>query len=192
MGAVEDPSPSLPHRPPFEIEERIEAWAWQLLQRYGILFRDLMGREEGAPAWYELLPILRRLEQRGEIRGGRFVLDVGGEQYGLPEAVESLRHLKQHPPEPETVFLSAVDPLNLIGILTPGRRVTALPSNAVAFHGGLFVGSREGREVWVSEKLHGEIARQVERTLTSGRLLVLEEPAAEDEGEMEQIGFLTE
>jgi len=172
-------------------EEKIEAWAWQLLQRYGILFRDLMGREEGAPAWYELLPVLRRLEQRGEIRGGRFVLDVGGEQYGLPEAVEALRHLKQHPPEPETVFLSAVDPLNLIGIITPGRRVTALPSNAVAFHGGAFVGSREGKEIWVSEKLPREEARQIERTLASGRLLVLEEPT-EDTGEMEQIGLLTE
>lgn len=173
-------------------EERIEAWAWQLLQRYGILFRDLMGREEAAPAWYELLPILRRLEQRGEVRGGRFVLDVGGEQYGLPEAVEALRHLKQHPPEPETVFLSAVDPLNLIGILTPGRRVTAQPSNAVAFHGGAFVGSREGREIWISEKLQRETARQIERTLASGRLLVPEDPESVDEGEMEQIGLLTE
>ncbi len=173
-------------------EEHAEAWAWQLLQRYGILFRDLMGREEGAPPWYQLLPILRRLEQRGEVRGGRFVLDVGGEQYGLPEAVESLRHLKQHPPEPETVFLSAVDPLNLIGILTPGRRVTAQPSNAVAFHGGAFVGSREGREVWISEKLQKETARQVERTLASGRLLGPEEPGEEGEDEMEQIGLLTE
>jgi ATP-dependent Lhr-like helicase len=173
-------------------EERAEAWAWQLLQRYGILFRDLLGREEGAPAWYELLPILRRLEQRGEIRGGRFVLDVGGEQYGLPEAVEALRHLKQHLPEPEIVFLSAVDPLNLIGILTPGRRVTALPSNAVAFHGGAFAGSREGREIWVSEKLQKETARQIERTLTSGRLLALEAPGEEGAGEMEQIGLLTE
>jgi ATP-dependent Lhr-like helicase len=173
-------------------EERIEAWAWQLLQRYGILFRDLIGREEGAPAWYELLPILRRLEQRGEIRGGRFVLDVGGEQYGLPEAVEALRHLKQHPPEPETGFLSAVDPLNLIGLLTPGRRVTALPSNAVAFHGGAFAGSREGREIWVSEKLQKETARKIERTLASGRLLALETPGEEGEGEMEQIGLLTE
>jgi len=173
-------------------EERAEAWAWQLLQRYGILFRDLLGREEGAPPWYQLLPILRRLEQRGEVRGGRFVLDVGGEQYGLPEAVESLRHLKQHPPEPETVFLSAVDPLNLIGILTPGRRVTAQPSNAIAFHGGAFVGSREGKEIWISEKLQKETARQVERTLASGRLLGLEEPGEEGEDEMEQIGLLTE
>ena len=73
-----------------------------------------------------------------------------------------------------------------------GPTASAQPSNAVAFHGGVFAGSREGREVWTSEKLPKETARQIERTLTSGRLLVPEEPGEEGEGEMEQIGLLTE
>ncbi|MFY9269273.1 MAG: DEAD/DEAH box helicase [Candidatus Manganitrophaceae bacterium] len=168
------------------IEDRVEAWAWQLLQRYGILFRDLLGREDEAPPWYQLLSVLRRLEQRGEIRGGRFVSDVGGEQYALPEAVEALRHLRQHPPPPEPVFISAVDPLNLIGILTPGRRVTAQPSNAVAFYGGHFAGAREGGVVRLAENLPPEIARKIERTLTSGRLIAPEETLLLEEGEKEQ------
>jgi ATP-dependent Lhr-like helicase len=165
---------------PISPEEFLENWAWQLLQRYGIVFRDLLAREGAAPPWYRLLPIFRRFEDRGEIRGGRFVLGVGGEQYGLPEAVDALRRLRQTPMVPETVVVSAVDPLNLIGIVTPGPRVTASASNAVAFYGGQFVGSRQGKESWLSETLDREIARKLERILSSGRLVPLE-PVSEEE-----------
>ncbi|MCI0527542.1 MAG: DEAD/DEAH box helicase, partial [Nitrospira sp.] len=151
-------------------EEIVEAWARQLLLRYGVLFRDLMAREDCAPAWYELRPILRRMEARGEVHGGRFVSGVSGEQYALPEAVESLRHIRENKPQPQVVYLSAVDPLNLIGILTPGPRIPAQVSNIVAFYGGTFVGSSKGGDVWVEEKLDREISEKIRRTLSSGRL----------------------
>ena len=182
---------------PISPEAFRESWAWQLLQRYGIVFRDLLAREGAAPPWYRLLPVFRRLEDRGSIRGGRFVLGVGGEQYGLPEAVDALRRLRQTPMEAEAVVLSAVDPLNLIGIVTPGPRVTASGANAVAFYGGQFVGSRQGKEAWVSETLDPEIARKIERILTSGRLVPLEPVATEEEtpdqaDTIDRIGLFTE
>lgn len=185
------PDPAEPISP----EEFRESWAWQLLQRYGIVFRDLLAREGAAPPWYQLLPVFRRLEDRGEIRGGRFILGVGGEQYGLPEAVDALRRLRQTPMPPEPVVVSAVDPLNLIGIITPGARVTASASNAVAFYGGRFVGFRQGKESWVSETLDQETARKLERILTSGRLVPLE-PVSKEEAEpadpVDQIGLFAE
>ncbi len=154
-------------------EEIVEAWARQLLLRYGVLFRDLMAREDCAPAWYELRPVLRRMEARGEVHGGRFVSGVSGEQYALPEAVESLRHIRESKPQPQVVYISAVDPLNLIGILTPGPRIPAQVSNIVAFYGGAFVGASKSGEVWVSDELDGEVAENIRRTLSAGRLIHL-------------------
>lgn len=179
---------------PISPEEFRESWAWQLLQRYGIVFRDLLAREGAAPPWYQLLPFFRRLEDRGEIRGGRFVLGVGGEQYGLPEAVDALRRLRQTPMAPEAVVVSAVDPLNLIGIVTPGPRVTASAANAVAFYGGRHIGSRQGKEVWLSEALDEENRRKLERILTSGRLVPLEPAAPEEEAvdPVDPIGLFME
>ena len=152
-------------------DEIHEGWARLLLLRYGILFRDLLAREDSAPPWYKLRPILRRMEARGEVYGGRFILGVSGEQYGLTEAVESLRQLRRHPPEPQLVFISAVDPLNLIGIITEGPRVTANTSNIVAYYGGKFVGYSKGNETWVEEKLPEEVARKVERVMSSGKMM---------------------
>jgi ATP-dependent Lhr-like helicase len=160
--SIEEPKPP---------EEIVEMWAHQLLHRYGILFRDLLAREDVAPPWYELRPILRRMEARGEIHGGRFVSGVSGEQYALPEAVESLRHIRKEPPKPQAVYISAVDPLNLIGILTPGSRIPAQASSIVAFYGGTLAGTSKGGEVWVEEKLGHEVAEKVRRTLSSGRLI---------------------
>jgi ATP-dependent Lhr-like helicase len=111
------------------------------------------------------------MEARGEIHGGRFVSGVSGEQYALPEAVESLRHIRKEPPKPQAVYISAVDPLNLIGILTPGSRIPAQASSIVAFYGGTLAGTSKGGEVWVEEKLGHEVAEKVRRTLSSGRLI---------------------
>ncbi len=86
-----------------------------LLKRYGVVFRDLMARETNLPKWRELQIAFRRLEDRGEIRGGRFVSGFLGEQFALPVAVESLRATRRMPPTGETVVLSAADPLNLVG-----------------------------------------------------------------------------
>ncbi len=117
----------------------LDAHARILLCRYGVLFRDLLARESNAPKWRDLAPILRRLEARGEIRGGRFVNGPFGEQFALPEAVDSLRQARRDAPsrsaEPP-VTVAAVDPLNLAGILIPGDRVPAIPGRELHFQNG--------------------------------------------------------
>jgi ATP-dependent Lhr-like helicase len=122
----------------------VEAACWMLLRRYGIVIRDLLVRESNLPTWRELLMGFRRLEDRGEIRGGRFVDGFLGEQFALPVAVESLRALRGLPMSRETrgetigetVTLSAADPLNLVGILVPGERVPAISGRSVTYSGG--------------------------------------------------------
>jgi ATP-dependent Lhr-like helicase len=117
----------------------VEATCWMLLKRYGIVFRDLLARETNLPKWRELQMAFRRLEDRGEIRGGRFVDGFLGEQFALPVAVESLRATRKMPLTGETVVLSAADPLNLVGILLPGERVPAISGRTVTFHDGVVV-----------------------------------------------------
>ena len=112
-----------------------ESFARMLLARYGVLFRDLLARESNAPRWRELLGILRRLEARGQVRGGRFVTGFGGEQFALPEAVESLREARRHD-SPHEIAVSAADPLNLAGIIVPGERVPAVPGREVRYRNG--------------------------------------------------------
>jgi len=118
--------------------EWLEKLAAQYLRRYGVVFRDLLSREPRSPPWRELLQIYRKLEARGELRGGRFVQAFSGEQFALPEAVEALRAVRRLPKSgEERVSLSACDPLNLAGILTPGARVPALPQNRVVYLDGV-------------------------------------------------------
>jgi len=105
-----------------EREKTLEAICWTLLRRYGVVFRDILARESMVPRWRELLITYRRLEDRGEIRGGRFVGGFLGEQFTLPIAIESLRATGKLPPTGEIVTLSAADPLNLVGIVVPGDR----------------------------------------------------------------------
>ncbi|MBL8217525.1 MAG: DEAD/DEAH box helicase [Bryobacterales bacterium] len=109
---------------------RAEKWAVQLLARWGVLLRDLLARESGAPPWRELLTVLRRMEARGEIRGGRFVAGFTGEQFAKPEALELLRAMKRNKEAAATVEVPAADPLNLTGIVLPGARVSPL-ANAI-------------------------------------------------------------
>ena len=124
---------------PTERARAVEATCWMLLRRYGVVFRELLAREALAPRWRELLLAFRRLEDRGEVRGGRFVSGFLGEQFALPEAVESLRALRNLAPSGETVTLSAADPLNLVGIVVPGERVPAISGRSVAFRDGAAV-----------------------------------------------------
>jgi ATP-dependent helicase Lhr and Lhr-like helicase len=114
----------------------VEATCWMLLKRYGVVFRDLLARESNLPKWRELQIAFRRLEDRAEIRGGRFVDGFLGEQFALPVAVESLRATRRMPPSGEVVTISAADPLNLIGILVPGERVPAISGKSVSFRDG--------------------------------------------------------
>ncbi len=138
-------------------EQVAEAFAWQLLRRYGVVFRRLLERESLLPPWRDVLRVYRRLEARGEVRGGRFVGGFSGEQYALPEAVGLLRAVRREAGKlreagdgsragalGELVAVSGADPLNLVGIVTPGDRVTAIATNRVLYRDGVPVALREG------------------------------------------------
>jgi ATP-dependent Lhr-like helicase len=118
-------------------EERTEQLARQYVRRYGVVFRDVLARESHAPPWRDLLRVYRRLEMSGELRGGRFVTGFVGEQFAAPDAVDALRAIRREPKKGEIVRLSACDPLNLVGILTPGPRIPATLSNTVVFVDGV-------------------------------------------------------
>jgi ATP-dependent Lhr-like helicase len=115
----------------------LEATCWMLLRRYGIVFRELLTREPILPKWRELLITFRRLEDRGEIRGGRFVSGFLGEQFAVSMAVESLRAMRNQQPTSELIAVSAADPLNLVGIVVPGERVPVNSGRMVAFRDGV-------------------------------------------------------
>jgi ATP-dependent Lhr-like helicase len=115
----------------------LEAICWMLLRRYGIVFREVLTRESILPKWREVLITLRRLEDRGEIRGGRFVSGFLGEQFALPVAVDSLRAMRKQQLSGEVVTVSAADPLNLVGILVPGDRVASNSGRSVSFRDGV-------------------------------------------------------
>jgi ATP-dependent helicase Lhr and Lhr-like helicase len=128
-----------------ERNRTVEATCWMLLKRYGIVFRDVLARETNLPKWRDLQMAFRRLEDRGEIRGGRFVDGFLGEQFALPVAVESLRATRKMPPSGEAITLSAADPLNLVGILVPGERVPAISGRTVSFRDGVPVDQAEAQ-----------------------------------------------
>jgi ATP-dependent helicase Lhr and Lhr-like helicase len=117
--------------------------ARQYLRRYGVICREVLAREAGAPPWRDLAPELRRSETRGEIRGGRFVAGFTGEQFALPEAVDALRVVRRKESQGHFLRVSACDPLNLVGILTPGARVPAVLGNRVIYRDGLPVAAVE-------------------------------------------------
>jgi ATP-dependent Lhr-like helicase len=120
-------------------EDRSEAVARQLLRRYGVVLRELLARERGILPWRVLLGIYRRWEAQGEIRGGRFVAGFVGEQFALPEAIEALRSVRRAPEESEELILSASDPLNLVGIVLPGGRISPLSGLSIAYRNGVAV-----------------------------------------------------
>jgi ATP-dependent Lhr-like helicase len=121
----------------------VEATCWMLLRRYGVVFREMLTRETILPRWRELLIALRRLEDRGEIRGGRFVAGFLGEQFALPVALESLRAFRNIQPDGETITVSAADPLNFAGILVPGEKVAANSARFVAFRDGAAIAAED-------------------------------------------------
>ena len=148
-----------------------EDWAWQLLRRWGVLFRDLLAREDGAPSWFELLQVLRRLEARGEIRGGRFIAGVAGEQFALADSVQQLRHLRDEGSKQELIVISAADPLNLVGIVTKHERIPRTASNRVAYLDGVPIAGLHGGEVrWLSEAPREQMALVQERLKRQGGL----------------------
>ena len=131
---------SLLHAEGADRDRSVESCCWMLLRRYGVVFRDLLVRETNLPRWRELQIGYRRLEDRGEIRGGRFVDGFVGEQFALPEAVESLRSQRKLPANTnaERVVIAAADPLNLVGIIVPGERIPAISGRSVTFRDGVW------------------------------------------------------
>ena len=154
-----------PSRPP----EDIDLFAWTLLRRYGVVFRRVLARETIAPPWRDLCRAYRRLEARGEIRGGRFVSGMSSEQFALPEAVSMLREVRRSAPDGRLVTISTADPLNLAGIVTPGDRVRAAGRNRMAYRDGYPLAVMEGeflRELApVDPAVAGDIARALSRRL---------------------------
>ncbi len=147
----------------------MEKLARVLLRRYGVVFRRLLDRETFAVTWYELGRIYRRWEARGEIRGGYFVGGISGEQFALPEAIGLLRSIRKALSNGELITLSAADPLNLQGILTPGPRIAALTPNRILFHNGLPLAALEAGEI---RKLSDDsfADTQIETALKVGKL----------------------
>ena len=124
---------------PAEHAKAMEATCWMLLRRYGVVLREVVARESILPRWRELLIAFRRLEDRGEVRGGRFVSGFLGEQFALPLAVDSLRATRKIEPLGELVTLSAADPLNLVGVIVPGERVPSVSTRFIRFRDGVAV-----------------------------------------------------
>ncbi|MEO8425741.1 MAG: DEAD/DEAH box helicase [Verrucomicrobiota bacterium] len=154
----------------FAREEAIEAFARALLRRYGVVFRRLLERESLKVSWFELGRAYRQLEARGEIRGGYFVSGVSGEQFAFPDAIGLLRSLRKVKPAGELIALSGADPLNLIGILTPGPRITGIAPNRILVRDGTPIAALVAGQII---KLDGEIAepdRVIEQALKIGKL----------------------
>jgi len=147
-------------------EQAVEHVALTLLRRYGVVFWRMLEREaDWLPPWRELLKVFRRLEARGDIRGGRFVAGFSGEQYALPEAVGKLREIRRAEPKGEFVSLSGVDPLNLVGILTPGAKLAATIGNRVLYRDGLPVAVLAGGEVKPLEEMDAGTLWQAQKIL---------------------------
>lgn len=127
-----EPSDASGHTPQWR-EAAVESACHVLLRRYGVVFRDLLERETAMPKWRELAGMFRRLEARGSVRGGRFVSGFGGEQFALPDAVESLRAMRGRPTPADPICYSAADPMNLVGVVIPGERELAIPGRSVMY-----------------------------------------------------------
>ncbi|MDQ3796011.1 MAG: ATP-dependent DNA helicase, partial [Pseudomonadota bacterium] len=151
--------------------ETIEYIAACLLRRYGVVFRALLQRESNLPPWRDLLYLYRRMEARGEVRGGRFVQGFPGEQFALPDAVGLLREVNKRVPAGDLIAVSAADPLNLVGTIVPGARVPALTSNRILYRDGIPVATLIGREMQKLEPVDGEAEWQLRTALLRRRIL---------------------
>ena len=161
--------------PPSETDDRvradaIETFARVLLRRYGVMFRRLLERETLAVSWFELGRVYRRLEARGEIRGGHFVSGVSGEQFALPEAIGLMRSLRNTKPAGDLIALSAADPLNLVGLLTPGRRLASISAHRLLLRDGVPVAALVADEVVHLDEAQDAEKRAMEQSLRVGSL----------------------
>ena len=135
-------------------EEQLERLIGIYLQRWGVIFRGVLERELFSPPWRVLLTALRKMELRGTIRGGRFVAGVGGEQFAHPETVDVLRKFKKqiNSNKPRYYSLSAVDPLNLLNLISPNRKLSRLSKNRVLYENGIPIAVLEsGKVIFLKE-----------------------------------------
>jgi ATP-dependent Lhr-like helicase len=160
---------NLPYDSPSR-DAAIEAFARILLRRYGIVFRRLLDRESFKVSWYELGRVYRRLEARGEIRGGHFVSGISGEQFALSEAIGLLRSTRRSASKGDLLVISGADPLNLAGILTPGPRLTAITATRILLRDGVPIAALEGGKVIHLERELDQSESTIERTLKIGKL----------------------
>ncbi len=151
--------------------DAIEAQAWSLIRRYGVIFRRLLTREAIAAPWRELARVYRRLEARGEIRSGRFVSGMSGEQFALPRAVERLREVRRTPRDGRLLTISTADPLNLVGIVTSGERIRTATRNRLVYRDGVPLAVLEGDEVRELTTIDSAIAADVSQALSRRRPL---------------------
>ncbi len=141
------PLTDVPSGTPARLASDPAAHALALLRRYGVVFKRLLGNESGTPPWRDLLLAYRRLEARGEIRGGRFVAGMSGEQFALPEAVGQLRAVRRADKTGALIAISGADPLNLTGSITPGDRIPALAANRILYEDGAPIMARVARDI---------------------------------------------
>lgn len=156
-------------RPPMQHEDeshRVEQVARTLLTRYGVVFRKLLERENGLPSWRDLLYVFRRLEARGEIRGGRFVQGFAGEHFALPEAVSLLRDQRKKQDTEQLITISSADPLNLTGIVTPGKRVTGYSGHRILYRDGKPIATKQGSEIAIGIDVPDSEHWQIKMLLT--------------------------
>lgn len=171
-GTAHDPTrrPTTPPPAATTRDGAVEAQARGLLWRYGVVFRRLLARETNLAPWRDLTAVYRRLEARGEIRGGRFVSGTSGEQFALPAAVGQLRKIRRSESRGEYIGISAADPVNLTGLVTAGDRVPALAGNRIVYRDGVPLAAREAGEVVRLADYGDDEARQVEQALVRRRV----------------------
>ncbi len=161
-----DPSTAAPN----SADNKLEHIARALLRRYGVVFRKLLEREAELPPWRDLLMVYRRMEARGELRGGRFVAGFAGEQYALAEAIGTLREVRRRTTTGQIVSISAADPLNLVGIVTPGARVPALTGNRVLYRDGIPLAVHVGGETLFLEAIDPHVEWDMRTALLRHRI----------------------
>jgi ATP-dependent Lhr-like helicase len=151
----------------------VETFAWTLLRRYGVIFRRLLTKEAIDVPWRELVRVYRRLEARGEIRGGRFVAGMSGEQFALPDAVERLREVRRSAPDGHLTTISGADPLNLTGIITGEQRIRASAANRIVYRNGVPVAAMEGDLLRTFGDLEPELAADAAAAAAGRRVPVV-------------------
>jgi ATP-dependent Lhr-like helicase len=154
-------------------EDAVRTLAWALLARYGVVFRRVVARETSGVPWRDLARVYRVLEARGEIRGGRFVSGMSGEQFALPDAVDRLRELRRSGPDDALIAISAADPLNLTGIITGSERLRTAAGNRIVYRNGVPLAALEGDMLRMLTDIDPAIAADVAAAAAGRRVPVL-------------------